>query len=87
MSDGPNEHVILVAVVVAGPSREEAEKYLHTQMPKAEEWHTLDKPAIDSWWVAEDDRRDGSDCDSATFCKPGKQAEATKALQSAGLAH
>lgn len=87
----PIEHVFLTAVVVAAKDRETAEKYLHKMLPDAEPW-TEEGVAqgvggIDSWWVAEDDRRDRSDCDSAVFCIPGKQKEAVKALQKEGLAY
>jgi hypothetical protein len=37
------------------------------------------------WWVAEDDRDDGSDNDSAVFVHPGAQQEAAEALHSLGL--
>lgn len=40
---------------------------------------------LDSWWVAEDDRIDGSDNDSAVFVSPGAQREATALLHKAGL--
>lgn len=42
---------------------------------------------IDSWWFAEDERYDRSDCDSAVFVKPGKQAEAVALLREHGLAY
>jgi hypothetical protein len=41
--------------------------------------------AIESWWIAEDIRVDGSDCDSAVFVNRGRQHEAFLALRAAGL--
>lgn len=37
------------------------------------------------WWVAEDDRKDGSDNDSAVFVSPGKQSLASRTLHRLGL--
>lgn len=34
-----------------------------------------------AWWVAEDDRRDHSDCDSAVFVTKGHQADARDGLR------
>jgi len=46
----------------------------------------LDALPVDSeWWVAEDDRSDRSDCDSAVFCGVGRQVEARAAIVAAGL--
>ncbi len=83
------EHVILLAVVVPAESRKDAEEYLHTRPSLTPvSWDgTETSPVIDSWWVAEDERYDGSDCDSAVFVKPGKQREAVAVLRRAGLAH
>ena len=36
---------------------------------------------MECWWIAEDDRRDGSDNDSAVFVHPGKQMEAYRLLR------
>lgn len=49
----------------------------------------LDVEDVDCWWVAEDQRGtfDGSDCDSAVFCKPGSQAAASDLLAYHGLVH
>ena len=62
----PTEHVFLIAFTVRGGTRAEAEDYLHTRLP----WvgrRGDESIEITSWWVAEDDRRDGSDNDSAVF--------------------
>ncbi len=84
-----NEHVILLAVVVAAPSRKEAEEYLHTRPSLAPEGWSGEQttPVIDSWWVAEDERYDGSDNDSAVFVVPGTQRQSRSVLLREGLAH
>jgi len=57
-------HTILVAFVVNAGSRELAQRLLMRRLPQCEnDFHTT----IDSWWIAEDDRIDGSDNDSAIF--------------------
>lgn len=40
---------------------------------------------IDSWWIAEDVRFDGSDNDSAVFVRMGKQVDAHRTLAAQGL--
>jgi hypothetical protein len=78
-----NEHIILVAVHVSAPTREAAERYLHTRLPRpCEERRDV---AVEGWWIAEDDRRDGSDNDPAVFCKQGMQSEASALLLQHGL--
>jgi hypothetical protein len=72
------EHVFLVAVTVEAEDREAAERHLHTVLPAP-------GAEVESWWVAEDDRRDGSDCDSAVFVTPGQQTQALHVLLRAGL--
>lgn len=82
-----DEHVILVAFTVFGDTRETAEAAL-TQaiaIKHLRERVTVvdiegDYPAVDSWWVAEDDRRDRSDNDSAVFVPLGRQSEAVSIL-------
>jgi hypothetical protein len=82
-------HIILVAFEVEREgSREDAERVLHAALGETlGEHHAIvgtDKRfitgSIDSWWVAEDDRLDGSDCDSAVFVRPGEQHRASKRL-------
>lgn len=68
-----SEHVILVAFTVEAPSRENAQRLLFEELP------TPGRP-ITSWWVAEDDRIDGSDNDSAVFCDRLRQGDAQKVL-------
>ena len=65
-----DEHTILVAFTVYAPTWEQAQRLLMDRLPNPE----ADGPAvIDSWWIAEDERYDGSDNDSAVFVPMGKQ--------------
>lgn len=63
----PTEHVILVAFDVLAYSREQAHQRLLEALGRP------DNNPIESWWVAEDDRTDGSDNDSAVFVPFGEQ--------------
>lgn len=66
--DGPEtEHVILVAIEVMGRGRYEAHDVAMSMLDDARK--RLPEGREVSWWVAEDDRLDGSDCDSAVFVK------------------
>lgn len=75
------EHTILVAFTVYGDDRKEAQESLLEQLPKVTDDDTRD---ITSWWIAEDDRIEGSDNDSAVFVDPGSQAKASRALRHMG---
>lgn len=65
-----NEYTILTAFVVNADSMKQAQELLMAELPRpaglphrhlhANEW-------LDCWWIAEDERYDGSDNDSATF--------------------
>lgn len=80
------EHTILVAVTVEAPTREAAERYLHGQLPEPKRvWVDGALGGVESWWIAEDDRKDGSDADSAVFVNPGSQYLAAQTLLRAGL--
>lgn len=68
------EHVILVAFSVPATSRRAAQKTLVRALPRTDEGH------IDSWWIAEDDRIDGSDNDSAVFVPAGQQYNVSRSL-------
>jgi hypothetical protein len=61
------EHTILVAVTVYAPDRLAAQSKVMGLLPKP------GVDGVDSWWIAEDDRMDGSDNDSAVFVPMGKQ--------------
>jgi hypothetical protein len=73
---------MLVAFEVYGGTREEAEAALTPQLQPV--LASNGGPA-ECWWVAEDDRHDGSDNDSAVFVTMGMQPEASSALFQAGL--
>lgn len=72
-----NEHIILVAFDVAASDRETAERVLTDLLfGVREDKPTGNRPYVDSWWVAEDDRHDGSDNHSAVFVPLGSQHQA-----------
>jgi len=73
-----SEHVILVAFSVEAPSRTEAQEMLLPALPRP-------GAIVTSWWVAEDDRIDGSDNDSAVFVPPGAQHKVSSILVNVGL--
>jgi hypothetical protein len=90
---GNNHHIFLVAFDVRASSRKEAETHLAKCLPVPGD--VMDstvqvhkgKPItfwIAKWWVAEDDRRDGSDGDSAVFCDFGTQHQASSLLDEVG---
>lgn len=60
-------------VAVVAPSHQDVEHFLKAS-PYSPGGFEQDS-AIDSWWVAEDDREDGSDCDSAVFVPRGSQRD------------
>lgn len=63
-------HTILVAFTVHAPTMEQAQARLMDRLPNPEaDGHAV----IDSWWIAEDERYDGSDNGSAVFVPMGKQ--------------
>lgn len=75
------EHTLLVGVSMHGATREQAMERLMLLLPTP----TVDS-GVEDWWLADDDRVDGSDRDSAVFCKTGHQREATAMLRKVGLA-
>lgn len=62
------EHVILVACVVEADTRDAAQDVVMALLP------------FNEWWIAEDDRRDGSDNDSAVFVPQGSQQSYADAI-------
>jgi hypothetical protein len=95
MSKNREETVVLVAFVVEtfedgqhyGESRyQQAERVLTKRLHPLLQSQDETSP-IDSWWVANDTRYDGSDLDSAVFVKPGAQAEASRLLLRADLTY
>lgn len=88
--DETREHVVLVAFTVTGAeNRREAEGVLSRALRPVRTVDPVDmvdgRPIVDSWWIAEDDRNDGSDNDSAVFVHPGSQAKAAVLLHQHGL--
>lgn len=76
-----SQHVILVALIVDPDITDRAAAHAAVQA-------ALPRPGtggIEAWWVAEDDRRDGSDNDSAVFVNPGSQERAARVLRAAWL--
>lgn len=64
-------HTILVAFTVHAPDFIAAQSQLMRQLPSPGHPGV---DGIDSWWIAEDGRIDGSDNDSAVFVPMGRQA-------------
>lgn len=75
----------LVGIDVKGKDRRLAELALHGKLVPILESQDPASP-VECWWVAEDDRQDGSDNDAAVFVIPGQQADARTLLVQAGLA-
>jgi hypothetical protein len=76
MSEPRKSHVFLVGIKLESPtevSREAAELHLHACLNDMLMEHDLDPIQPDVWWIAEDDRHDNSDNDSAVFVPPGMQ--------------
>jgi hypothetical protein len=79
----PEEHVFLVALQAKGRTREEAQRVALAYLPNHPSPDRT--PGLECWWVAEDDRVDGSDNDSAVFVNPGSQVRAAELLHRYGL--
>lgn len=82
------EDAILVAVTVQGRTRAERLAALMEWLPDVgsnDDYPRGHETGITSWWIAEDDRTDGSDNDSAVFVDPGKQSHASRVLLNRGL--
>jgi hypothetical protein len=83
--------VLMVAFDLKGPDAGLAHEWLHNQMPRPGDHLGRDNDdetvdiTLDSWWVANDQRFDRSDTDSAVFVTKGKQKEARALLRMHGL--
>lgn len=75
---------ILVSFCVWGDSDADAQDRLMRSLPVPQTNNGPDN-GIDCWWIAEDNRHDGSDNDSAVFVRMGKQDEAYSVLTDRGL--
>jgi hypothetical protein len=86
-----DEHTILIAFDVEAADRAEAEQYLTRHLPRPGARPGLPpltpggpprmNVRLEAWWVAEDERYDGSDRDSAVFVTKGQQAQASRLLE------
>lgn len=70
-------HTILVAFTVDAPTWAQAQRLLIDRLPSP---GSAGYEAIDSWWIAEDERYDRSDNDSAVFVPLGQQSASINAL-------
>jgi hypothetical protein len=78
MSSQTEPYVILVAFVVDGHNEEDAHKALMQHLPKT--YYSDDDSPISEYWVAEDNRYDNSDNNSAVFIPPGTSQEQIRDL-------
>jgi hypothetical protein len=77
---------ILVAFQVTGQmTRTEAMQLIMRSMPMINTGIPEAESQIECWWLAEDDRIDGSDNSSAVFCTPGFQPDARIVLDLHGM--
>ena len=74
-----SENVILVAFTVEADSMEEAQANLMSSLP------TPGYSNIEEWWIAEDERYDRSDNDSAIFVPMGTQKVAHAILEAVSV--
>ena len=82
--DDVQETVVLAAFSVYGTDTRDAQHNLQGRL-RPLLMSQDDRSPIECWWIAEDNRDDGSDNDSAVFVKPGAQTLASKLLMLAGL--
>lgn len=76
-----SEHVIFVACTVDAKTPHDAMTLLGESLNAGRTRF----PEFSSWWIAQDDRNDGSDNDSAVMVLPGLAHEAGKVLLEEGL--
>lgn len=82
----PFHDVLMVAFDISGPNATVTQQWLMDKMPKPNVGgYIKSEVELDSWWIANDERYDRSDCDSAVFVSKGKQAEARELLRENGL--
>ena len=84
----PKDYTFLVAFEVTDNTgamfREDVEKELHALLPLPSETEA-GKVTLEGWWIAEDERYDRSDNDSAIFVPKGMQQHVEAILQGKGL--
>lgn len=80
----PNTVLLVAFALDTDAQRETAERSLMNLLPRP----GADLAAggqLECWWIAEDDRHDGSDNDSAVFVHPGAAEAAFRLLHAVGL--
>jgi hypothetical protein len=77
--------VLRVAFDISGPNAKNTHEWLMANLPTPGEAGDAGEIYLDSWHVANDERFDRSDCDSAVFVAMGNQNEARQVLREAGL--
>jgi len=71
------EHIVIVAFSIYADTHEQAQHVITDQIPY-QELIMLSDGAITSWWVAHDNRIDGSDNSSAVFIPGDKLTTLTE---------
>lgn len=84
---GEFHDVLLIAFDITAPDALAAHEWLMDNMPAVGLGGDNDEINLDSWWIANDERFDRSDTDSAVFVAMGKQEEARALLRENGLAN
>jgi len=90
------EHIFLVAFCITDERERDAAQHLlinrlvrllgdERQLQAMADESGKEVPRLDSWWVAEDDRLDRSDNDSAVFVPYHAKAEAGELIDRAGF--
>ena len=72
--------IVAFSVEGAGHTSAEAQAEVMSHLTNVVGPYRADKYGVTCWWIAMDDRIDGSDNDSAVFCNPGGQAQAARVL-------
>lgn len=80
-------HVVMPAGAPVGDTRKEAEWQMMQALGEMLDRARESGSPVEAWWIAEDDRNDGSDNDSAVFVRMGDQAMAADLLAATGLSH
>lgn len=77
-----NEYVVVVAFGVEADTMKDAQEALMEKLVPLLQSRDANSQ-ITEWWIAEDERYDGSDLDSAVFVPMGTQPEAVAVLDGA----
>jgi hypothetical protein len=73
---------VTVAFTVLARTMRDAQNWLMGNLLPDEEFFSQNKESIDNWYIAEDERYDGSDYPSAVYVPMGQQAEVRYLLDS-----